>query len=153
MTKIAVKRTDKVNETGTPGIAKKLKQRRCQKSWKLKYTWLKYDKTKDATYRTLCQDNGKTKFNPFTAGNSNFQTNTLERHIVHSDHEASVLVKSMEVNLLRAVTSALKGKEKAVEFDVKAAYWLCKEGLATRKYSSLLSFLELLTTPSIQQLK
>ena len=41
---------------------------------------------------TLCQENGKT--NSFTAGNSNFRTSTLERHVVHSDHQASVLAKS-----------------------------------------------------------
>ena len=46
------------------------------------------------TYCTLCQDNGKT--NSFTAGNSIFRTSTgmLERHVVHSDHQASVLAKS-----------------------------------------------------------
>ena len=45
------------------------------------------------TYCTLCQDKfGKT--NSFTAGNSNFQTSALERHVVHSDHQASVLAKS-----------------------------------------------------------
>ena len=44
------------------------------------------------TYCTLCQDNGKT--NSFTAGNSNFRTSKLERHVVHSDHQASVLAKS-----------------------------------------------------------
>ena len=41
---------------------------------------------------TLCQDNGKT--NSFTAGNSNFPMSTFERHVVHSDHQASVLAKS-----------------------------------------------------------
>ena len=61
--------------------------------------------------------------------------------------------KSMEGNLLKAVTSALKGREKAVDVAMKAVYWLCKEGIATRKYSSLLSFLELLNTPFVQDLK
>ena len=58
------------------------------------------DEAKDAVYYTLCQDNGKT--NSFTARNSNFRTSTLERHIVHSDHQASVLTKSTEGNLLKA---------------------------------------------------
>lgn len=51
------------------------------------------------------------------------------------------------------MTSALKGKEKAVEVSVKTAYWLCKEGVATRKHSSMLSFLEHLKTLSIHELK
>ncbi|XP_015767968.1 PREDICTED: zinc finger protein 862-like [Acropora digitifera] len=103
-------------------------------------------------YCTLCQENGKNN-NSFTAGNSNFPTSTLERHVVHSDHRASVLAKSIEGNLVKAVTSALKGREKAVDVAMKAVYWLRKEGIATRKYSSLLSFLELLNTPFVQDLK
>ena len=49
-------------------------------------------KTKLKIQCTLCQDNGKT--NSFKAGNSNFQISTLERHVVHSDHQASVFAKS-----------------------------------------------------------
>jgi len=142
---------DNLKEKGTPVEAEKLTQRRFQQSWKTKYVWLKYDEAKDAMYCTLCQDNGK--INSFTAGNSNFRTSTLERHVVHSDHRVSVLAKSMEGNLVKAVTSALKGREKAVDVAMKAVYWLCKEGIATRKYSSLLSFLELLNTPFVQDLK
>lgn len=142
---------DNVKETGTPVEAEKPTQRRFQQSWKTKYVWLKYAEAKDAMYCTLCQDNGKN--NSFTAGNSNFRTSTLQRHVVHSDHRASVLAKSMEGNLVKAVTSALKGREKAVDVAMKAVYWLCKEGIATRKYFSLLSFLELLNAPFVQDLK
>ena len=49
-------------------------------------------KTKLKMQFTLCQDNNKT--DSFKAGNSNFQISTLERHVVHSDHQASVLAKS-----------------------------------------------------------
>ena len=59
---------------------------------KIRTVWLKYDEAKYAMYCTLCQDNGKT--NSFTAGNSNFRTSTLKKHVVHSDHQASVLVRS-----------------------------------------------------------
>ena len=45
------------------------------------------------TYCTLCQDNARQN-NSFTAGNSNFRMSMLERHVVHSDHQASVLAKS-----------------------------------------------------------
>lgn len=100
---------DNVRETGTPVEAEKPTQRRFQQSWKTKYVWLKYGEAKDAMYCTLCQDNGKN--NSFTAGNSKFRTSTLERHVVHSDHRASVLAKSMEGNLVIAVTSALKGRK------------------------------------------
>ena len=64
-------------------------------SWKTKYVWLKYDKActycnvMQCTYCNFCA-----KTNSFTAGNSNFRMSTLERHVVHSDHQASVLAKS-----------------------------------------------------------
>ena len=96
---------------------------------------------------------GASKTNAFTVGCSNFRRSTLERHDAHSDHQASIVAKSMEGSVARAVAAALTGKERAVHAAMKAVYWLCKEGIATQKYSSLLSLLELLNTPYVQELR
>ena len=46
------------------------------------------------TYCNFCAKIMARQNNSFTAGNSNFRTSTLERYVVHSDHQASVLAKS-----------------------------------------------------------
>ena len=96
---------------------------------------------------------GASKTNSFTVGCSNFRTSTLQRHVAHSNHQVSIVAKSMEESMARAVAAALTGKERAVDAAMKAVYWLCKEEIATQKYSSLLSFLELLNTPYVHELR
>ena len=60
----------------------------------------------------------------------------------------------MESSFTKAIESSLKAKEKGVEVALKSIYWLanCKEGISTHKYSSLLSFLEILDCPNVQEL-
>ena len=36
----------------------------------------------------------------------------LERHVAHSDHQASIVAKSMEGSMTRAVVAAQTGKER-----------------------------------------
>ena len=55
--------------------------------------------------------------------------------------------------MARTVAAALTGKKRAVDAAMKAVYCLCKEEIANRKYSSLLSLLELLNTPYVQELR
>ena len=116
----------------------------------MKYTWLEY-KEKNAMFCELCL--GALKTNAFTVGCSNFRTSMLERHDAHSDHQVSIVAKSMEGSMARAVAAAPTVKERAVDAAMKAVYWLCMEGIATQKYSSLLSLLELLNTPYVQELR
>ena len=60
----------------------------------------------------------------------------------------------MEISFTKAIESSLKAKEKGVEVALKSIYWLanCTEGISTHKYSSLLSFLEILDCPDVQEL-
>ena len=92
------------------------------------------------------------KSNAFTQGNSNFRTSTLTRHAASSDHQAALVGKSMESSFTKAIESSLKAKEKGVEVALKSIYWLAKEGISTHKYSSLLSFLEILDCSNVQEL-
>ena len=58
----------------------------------------------------------------------------------------------MESSFTKAIESSVKAKEKGVEVALKSIYWLAKEGISTHKYSSLLSFLEILDCPNVQEL-
>ena len=77
----------------------------------------------------------------------------LERHATYNDHQATIVAKSMERTMTRAVVAALAGKERAVDAAMKAVYWLCKEGVTTQKYSSLLLLLEPYNTLVLPPLK
>ena len=78
--------------TSTTGMStKKNRVRSFHQSWTLKYTWLEYDKEKNAMFCKLCL--GASKTNAFTVGCSNFRTSMLERHVAHSDHQASIVAK------------------------------------------------------------
>ena len=121
-----------------------------QSAWQSKYTWLAYDADKKIMTCKICVQARKS--NAFTQGNSNFRTSTLSRHAASSDHQAALVGKSMESSFTKAIESSVKAKEKGVEVALKSIYWLAKEGISTHKYSSLLSFLEILDCPNVQEL-
>ena len=134
------------------GAVPSKKERVFQSTWQSKYTWLAYDADKKIMTCKICVQARKS--NAFTQGNSNFRTSTLSRHAASSDHQAALVGKSMESSFTKAIESSLKAKEKGVEVALKSIYWLanCKEGISTHKYSSLLSFLEILDCPNVQEL-
>lgn len=58
----------------------------------------------------------------------------------------------MESSFTKAIKSSLKAKEKGVEVALKSTSWLAKEGISIHKYTSLLSFVEILDCPNVQEL-
>ena len=132
------------------GAVPSKKERVFQSAWQSKYTWLAYDADKKIMTCKICVQARKS--NAFTQGNSNFRTGTLSRHAASSDHQAALVGKSMESSFTKAIESSLKAREKGDEVDLKSIYWLAKEGISTHKYSNLLSFLEILDCPNVQEL-
>ena len=90
--------------------------------------------------------------NAFTVGTSNFRTSTPSRHVDSSGHKEAVLKVNTEDSITKAIKSAVQEKEKGMDVALKTTYWLAKEGISTRKYSSLLSLLEFLECPSVNEL-
>lgn len=113
-------------------------------------SWLSYDEKENQMKCTLCLSTGK--LNPFVSGCSNFRTSTLDRHMASADHVNSLTDKKEQSRMKAAVNSLYDKKKNSVICAMRTVYWLCKEQIATVKYSSLLDLLKLQGCPDIESL-
>ena len=123
-------------------------EKRYLPAWETKFTWLSFDGK--AMKCSLCSKHAQT--NQFTQqGSTNFRITTLQRHAKAHEHlvtkelAAEALAKGFEIQL--------KSSEEAAIVAIKAAHWLAKEEIATRKFDSLIELLTVLETPHVEKLQ
>ena len=92
------------------------------------------------------------KTNPFTTGCTNFRTSTLLRHQSLTDQSNALCEKEQQQTFRQAVKTAFDSKKQAIVSAMKSVHWLCKEKIATSKYSSLLNLLKVQGYPDVANL-
>ncbi|XP_060586448.1 uncharacterized protein LOC132742139, partial [Ruditapes philippinarum] len=79
----------------------------------------------------------------------NYRTSTLERHMSSSDHQNALIDQRGQSVFQASFKSAFDKKKSSIISALRTVYWMCKEKIATLKYSSLLSLLKLQGCPDI----
>ncbi|XP_070546537.1 uncharacterized protein C17orf113-like [Ptychodera flava] len=134
------------------GQARLPAKRRFQTSWTSTYPWLEYDSNEGLMYCKLCRE--ARKANKLAIVTNNFKTTTMVRHLEHKDHRNVQAAQIMQSNTVTvAVQREMTKREKSVITAMKRVYWMSKEGLPTKKYGSLLRFLEDVNCPNISDLR
>ncbi|XP_013403277.1 zinc finger protein 862-like [Lingula anatina] len=101
-------------------------------------------------YCSLCVE--KKKDNIFFQGTNNFRTSTLMRHETSADHKLAIQETSEAAQAKQAFCRALEGKDGAIMSAMKSVYWLVQEGIAIRKFGSLIELLRHLDCPNLSYL-
>ena len=134
----------KRTEAKTSSYEKKFHSR-----WLNDFSWLKHNNDKGMLCE-LCMRCGKQ--NPFTVGCKNYRTSSLSRHAEMCDHKNALMSATMQTDLKKAMEKALSRQEEGITTAQKVAYWLAKENVATRKFSSLMNLLRQTSCPHVDKL-
>ena len=78
----------------------------------------------------------------------NYRTSSLSRHAETCD----VVTATMQTDLKKVMEKALSRPEEGITTAQKAAYWLAKENVATRKFNSLINLLRQTSCPHVDKL-
>ena len=85
-------------------------------------------------------------------GCKNYRTSALSRRAETCDHKNVLMAAMMQTDLKKAMEKALSRQEKGITTAQKVAYWLAKENVATRKFSSLMNLLCQTRCPHVDKL-
>jgi len=91
-------------------------------------------------YCTICQSHGKV--NTFTKGTNNYKTTTLDRHAKSKVHQAALLDKKTQHDMVKTIATALSQKEQSVIKALQTVYYMAKTDVANHKYQETLEWLE-----------
>ena len=109
-------------------------------SWESTHRWLSHDKEKNLMYCAICQSHGKV--NTFTKGTNNYKTTTLDRHATSKVHQAALLDKKTQHDMVKSIATALSQKEQLVIKALQTVYYMAKTDVANHKYHETLEWLE-----------
>ncbi|XP_021339253.1 zinc finger protein 862-like [Mizuhopecten yessoensis] len=138
------------SETGaddveTSGSAvKKRKTKVFHQKWTGQWQWLR--KEEKGMKCSVCEKHHKS--NPFTSADGcvNFRTSTLTRHAGSMDHTDSLRAEALQKDFNQAAATAkmqsVAHAKEGVEAAMKTVFWMAKEDIPIKKYTSMMELLK-----------